>query len=234
VLPGCFLGSGRDARDHRQLTALRIGLVLNFAGDEWDSSEAARRCGIAYRAFPLRDDAQEYIIPLFEEVVEVVHAARQAGTPLLLHCVVGKSRSPSFVLAYMMRREGIRLIRAMQYLRTLRDISPNEGFMQQLIRYEHRCFGDVSVSGWCSTWGGVLRHHSYLLPPNLAATPKLPPPTARPAVQPDGDPGRKVHGKGKRDKGKTHASPSPFAADDASSSASAPASDDLRPPAPTE
>jgi hypothetical protein len=38
VLPGCFLGSGLDARDQRQLAALRIGLVLNFAGQEWCTS----------------------------------------------------------------------------------------------------------------------------------------------------------------------------------------------------
>ena len=56
---------------------------------------------------------------------------------MLVHCVAGVSRSPTIVIAYLMRSRGISLREAYDVVRTRRSIvNPNFGFMKQLIAFE--------------------------------------------------------------------------------------------------
>ena len=64
---------------------------------------------------------------------------------VLVHCGAGQSRSPTIVLMYLMRKDGISLKNAFRFVRAKRDILPNEGFMEQLIEEEIRLFGHQTV-----------------------------------------------------------------------------------------
>eukprot|EP00999_Lentomonas_sp_LEN2_P002774 NODE_643_length_1300_cov_76.514919_g604_i0.p1 GENE.NODE_643_length_1300_cov_76.514919_g604_i0~~NODE_643_length_1300_cov_76.514919_g604_i0.p1 ORF type:complete len:181 (-),score=12.44 NODE_643_length_1300_cov_76.514919_g604_i0:75-617(-) len=60
-----------------------------------------------YRLFPLEDMAEAYI-SLFDgeginATLEWIHARLLAGKNVLVHCDAGRSRSPTVVIAYLMR-----------------------------------------------------------------------------------------------------------------------------------
>lgn len=49
-----------------------------------------------------------------------------------MHCARGISRSATLVLAYLMLREGLTLVEALEAVRRHRNILPNAGFLNQL------------------------------------------------------------------------------------------------------
>lgn len=51
---------------------------------------------------------------------------------MLVHCARGISRSATLVLAYLMLREGLTLVEALEAVRRHRNILPNAGFLNQL------------------------------------------------------------------------------------------------------
>lgn len=51
---------------------------------------------------------------------------------MLVHCARGISRSAALVLAYLMLREGLTLVEAVETVRRHRNILPNAGFLKQL------------------------------------------------------------------------------------------------------
>ena len=51
---------------------------------------------------------------------------------VLVHCVMGQSRSSTLVLAYLMIHENLTLADAIRAVSTGRNISPNAGFLEQL------------------------------------------------------------------------------------------------------
>lgn len=51
---------------------------------------------------------------------------------VLVHCLMGVSRSATLVLAFLMIVEGLTLREAVAAVRPHRDICPNPGFLQQL------------------------------------------------------------------------------------------------------
>lgn len=62
---------------------------------------------------------------------------RRAGGKILVHCEAGISRSPTICMAYLMKMRKFRLEEAFDYIKQRRSlISPNFGFMGQLLQYE--------------------------------------------------------------------------------------------------
>ena len=54
-----------------------------------------------------------------------------------MHSIEGKSRCATFILAYLINNEGIKLRDGLQMLRQfVGEVEPNEGFMQQLAQYD--------------------------------------------------------------------------------------------------
>ena len=56
---------------------------------------------------------------------------------MLVHCVAGKSRSPTFILAYLIGVEKIKLKDGLALLREfVPEVEPNDAFMSQLQEYD--------------------------------------------------------------------------------------------------
>ena len=65
----------------------------------------------------------------------------------LVHCAAGVSRSASIVLAYLMKYHNISLKDALYLVKQKRPIiSPNRGFIRQLIEYENKLFKKNSIT----------------------------------------------------------------------------------------
>ncbi len=60
---------------------------------------------------------------------------------------MGVSRSPSFVLAYLIHKKERNLRASYELLISARKhVSPNPGFLQQLMDFEDSLFGSISIN----------------------------------------------------------------------------------------
>lgn len=58
---------------------------------------------------------------------------------MLVHCLMGRSRSAAMVLGYLVAHHGLTLEEALYQLRQARPhVQPNRGFLRQLRDFEHR------------------------------------------------------------------------------------------------
>ncbi len=134
-----YLGSGLDANDLSQLTGNEIGYILNCTL-EWPVFHALPN-HIIFKRIGLQDVSTTDIMTHFDQVFQFLDDIRQRKGKVLVHCTIGKSRSASLVLSYLMRAEKMNLEQAHSHLIARRSlIKPNDGFMRQLMKLEHDLF----------------------------------------------------------------------------------------------
>ena len=94
--------------------------------------------GIIYMGLRLADVDQTNISEHFEEVSAFIDEALSSGGKVLVNCQMGMSRSPACVLAYLMLRQGMTVVEAVNQVRKHRSVRPNEGFIRQLRELDSR------------------------------------------------------------------------------------------------
>jgi len=99
----------------------------------------ARKCKIL--RVSVRDLPSENISHYFEDVNNFIETAlSDESSKVLVHCSAGISRSPTLVLAYMIKKEHITVNEALTKMRKYRSIvDPNLGFIFQLRNWEKSC-----------------------------------------------------------------------------------------------
>lgn len=96
---------------------------------------------LAVEANPL-DDGLTSLREYFLEVCEFIHERVGRGENVLVHCVQGVSRSPTFVLAYLMWADRISLTDAFYALKAKRGmVQPKGVFVHDLLQWEFELFG---------------------------------------------------------------------------------------------
>jgi len=92
-----------------------------------------------------RDEENENISALFASACDFINGANEAGERVMVHCMAGRSRSASLVIAYLMRFHDMSLADAFYLVKRRRPIIlPNIGFWEQLAAEELRLFGVAS------------------------------------------------------------------------------------------
>ncbi|KAF2117722.1 protein-tyrosine phosphatase-like protein [Lophiotrema nucula] len=83
------------------------------------------------------DDVEdENLLEHFPATNQFIQEGLDGGGGVLVHCAMGKSRSATCVIAYLMQKHSISASAALSYIRQARSIcEPNEGFMKQLELY---------------------------------------------------------------------------------------------------
>jgi hypothetical protein len=78
----------------------------------------------------------------FDECHKFIDESLMDYGGLLVHCIVGRSRSPTVIISYLMKHHKMTLKEAYDHVKNKRDIvRPNDGFIQSLINYEKKLFG---------------------------------------------------------------------------------------------
>lgn len=125
---GIYLSTDIGARQYSRLRALGIKQILCVGKELKAHMDPRFEC----RYISIHDAEEEDIKQHFKGTLEWMSAK-----PTLVHCFAGISRSPTIVLAYLMKHYGHTLERALSICKDARPrIEPNPGFLKQLEAYE--------------------------------------------------------------------------------------------------
>ncbi|CDW90467.1 dual specificity protein phosphatase 1 isoform 2 [Stylonychia lemnae] len=154
IIPNLFLGSVGVAFNKDSLNKHGITHILTCA----DKIQPRFATEFKYMCLPILDTPSENIGKYFRQAYLFISDALSENSKVLegglknnvlVHCFAGKSRSTSFVLAYLMVKEKINLRDGLELSRQKRPIAqPNPGFILQLKLFEKELFGvnsDVTV-----------------------------------------------------------------------------------------
>lgn len=107
------------------------------------------------------DDAPYAMISChFDRIADKINEHLSNGGRVMVHCVLGVSRSTSLCLAYYIKYRNMTLKQAFDHISAKRPcVRPNPGFWRQLVEYEKRIFTSKqslvnSITNKNSTTGG--------------------------------------------------------------------------------
>ncbi|KAK2820475.1 hypothetical protein Q5P01_023434 [Channa striata] len=150
VYPRIYIGDMYAAKDKRTLQAQHITHVLNAADGKFSVNTGPsfyRDTKITYHGVEAFDMPSFNLSPFFYPAANFIKNALSSPTGrVLVHCAMGLSRSSSLVLAYLMIHEHMTLVDAIKAVSDHRNISPNNGFLEQLRELDQKlnCKGSWS------------------------------------------------------------------------------------------
>lgn len=141
VWPNLYIGNVAVAQNRKRLHNLGITHVLNAAhskqGSIGDQSFYGNAC--VYYGIAAEDsdhfDLSQYLRP----AAEFIHKAlKSKDGKVLVHCIMGVSRSATLVLAYLMLQQRLPLREALRRVAQKRAIYPNRNFLSILLKLDEQ------------------------------------------------------------------------------------------------
>lgn len=142
VVPGVYLCDLHTAQDASVVTSLGIThiiSVLDFVPTFPNEMKHIKKLHVR-----LSDSFREKITPHFDDTTAFIRNALQEDpkNKVLVHCVMGISRSATVVCAYLIAEQGMKGSAAIDFVRGKRRIiCPNMGFQRQLDEYAVKIHG---------------------------------------------------------------------------------------------
>eukprot|EP00697_Spironema_sp_BW2_P009468 gnl/Spiro4/24340_TR12094_c0_g2_i1.p1 gnl/Spiro4/24340_TR12094_c0_g2~~gnl/Spiro4/24340_TR12094_c0_g2_i1.p1 ORF type:complete len:258 (-),score=53.43 gnl/Spiro4/24340_TR12094_c0_g2_i1:131-859(-) len=136
ITPNVFL-SGQGPAEHKQmLKDLGITHIVNVGGG--DCPNLFPR-DFRYHTITVEDAPSSLISRFFEDSSQFINQAVMQGGRVLVHCTFGISRSPTIVMAYLIKFLEMSRRDAEAHVRDVRPmINPNPSFLKQLEELEHQ------------------------------------------------------------------------------------------------
>ena len=130
ICDNIYLGDSVAAGNEEYLKQYNISVVVNCA----DVTSSYKN--IKFLELSLYDIESQNIFPKFEVAYNFIKRNSKNNTYILIHCMVGMSRSASLVVFYLMKEKGWDYDTCITYMRERRPgVSPNNGFERQLREY---------------------------------------------------------------------------------------------------
>ena len=127
VSQGIYMGPMQCAYKTRELIDAGVTHILNVTCKAYTKRDRYFK----YLDLQLYDEPQENAKKYFRITNRFINEALNSGGKILVHSFEGKSRCATFILAYMICNEGVKLREGLQHLRQfVAEVEPNEGFMQ--------------------------------------------------------------------------------------------------------
>ena len=165
-----YIGDGRQAMNWTVIYNLKITHILNvtrlvpnqFNGDENNMKQIKNdllpsvykyflKYPVKYLQLKLLDIDKESFEPYFDSAFEFIDNAMNMNNgnnnnKILIHCQMGISRSSTMLIGYLMHFKKWSLVDAYQHVKQCRNcISPNNGFLKQLVILEKKLFDGKST-----------------------------------------------------------------------------------------
>lgn len=137
VWPNVYIGDEETAKDRYNLKRLGITHIFNAAEGTWNNVDTGAGyysdMDIVYYGVVAEDvttfDLSQYFFSAAQFIKETLSNPQNK---LLVHCVMGRSRSATLFLAYLMICENMTVVDAIEHVKKRRRIIPNWGFLKQL------------------------------------------------------------------------------------------------------
>ncbi|XP_024153446.1 dual specificity protein phosphatase 13 [Oryzias melastigma] len=141
IWPNLFLGNVAAAQNKKKLHNLSITHVLNAAhskqGSIGDESFYGNTC--VYFGIPAEDSEHYDLSQYFKVAADFIQKGLQSKEGrVLVHCIMGVSRSATLVLAYLMLKERLTLRDALRHVVQKRAIYPNRNFLSLLLKLDEQ------------------------------------------------------------------------------------------------
>ena len=140
IIPNLFLTNYQSVQNilSGEKPFVKITHLLTIA-EELDLSKEASSQNIEYKRIPACDYSCFELQPYFPEITDFIHQSLSSQGIIIVHCLMGVSRSATAVIAYLIRFKGLTADKAYDLVREKRTIaSPNDGFLNQLKKYERQ------------------------------------------------------------------------------------------------
>ncbi|KAI9535246.1 hypothetical protein NQZ68_002800 [Dissostichus eleginoides] len=149
VWPNLYIGNVAVAQNRKTLNKLGITHVLNTAhskqGSIGDQSFYGDSC--VYFGIPAEDSDRFDLSENFKHAADFIHKAlKSKDGKVLVHCIMGMSRSATLVLAYLMLRQRFILRDALKHIVQKRPIYPNKNFLSLLLKLDQQLTFKRSMS----------------------------------------------------------------------------------------
>ena len=148
ILGYLYLGGKQDAKAKSLLQTLKIRYILNVTPPRSMDPESGcpsffeKEGSFVYKRIPVFDNRGEDLLQYMEQSYRFIEEGKHYGG-VLVHCHKGVSRSSTFVIGYLMKKNGMSLDEALEYVKSIRPIvMPNLAFIAQLKAYEIRLAKD--------------------------------------------------------------------------------------------
>lgn len=148
IIPELYLGNLVASYHIPTLQAHAISAVVSVMEDRnprWELPEFRALIPAEDHLFiPAGDtDTQDLLVHL-SRICDFIDAQHNAGRTVLVHCIAGVSRSPTVVVAYLMKKWHKELGKALKYVKGKRnEVWPSPNFMEQL-----RVWEEVGYEVW--------------------------------------------------------------------------------------
>lgn len=131
-----FLGDIGYTYDSEFLIEYNIKHIITILEND-HKTKAMVDLHINHVLIKLDDNETEPIYDIFDFSSNYIHKALEKNENVLVHCFAGVSRSPTLVIAYLIKYQKMRFEQAFEFVRNARiQICPNEGFIKALIKYD--------------------------------------------------------------------------------------------------
>ena len=135
ILENLFLGDIVDAKNLKFLKQNRITHILIVA----DEFEPFYPKTFVYLHIEAKDSESFQLNKYFDMMSDFIHFSIKKGGSVFVHCAMGVSRSPTCIIAYLIKYHKMSSLKAQKFVEMKRSIiSPNEGFLIQLQEYEKK------------------------------------------------------------------------------------------------
>lgn len=132
IIPGLFLGSISSTYNKKTLQNHGITHIISvIAGYQPPFPN-----DFYYLVVNALDNTNNNLSSVFKDTNDFIEKAFEENGKILIHCMAGKSRSATIVIAFLMKEFGINFNTSLKTIKYKRPIvEPNESFTNQLKKY---------------------------------------------------------------------------------------------------
>lgn len=134
-----YLSGARAARNPAILKQHKIHSILTMGGENTVNTISWNNDSTRYKLIGIRDLNSSNMLQHFENIFSFLDGAILRGN-VLVHCTAGKSRSPTALISYLIKKFQISTKLAFSYVSACRNfIQPVDAFINQLKVWENMC-----------------------------------------------------------------------------------------------
>ncbi|KAJ6188241.1 hypothetical protein N7519_003149 [Penicillium mononematosum] len=133
IVPGLFLGNVRASHRREMLQENHINAIVSLTTARWVWwNSTTRNAGVPehrHKWIQCADSSTQDLLAHMNDICEPSEA-------ILIHCDLGISRSPTIIIAYLMRKLKIQQADVLRFVQSKQRIQPSANFTRQLQVWE--------------------------------------------------------------------------------------------------